>query len=133
MRIAYADPPYLGCAKIYGDDLTYDDPEAHRALIGRLNEYDAWALSLHAPSLFVIRPMCPPDARVLIWCKTWVNLGPADISGFLPYAWEPVIVRGGRRPPDGLRDWWGRCSRHEGIQGSQTGRLLSLDLRSIGP
>ena len=121
MKVAYADPPYLGCAKIYGDDLTYDDPEAHRALIGRLNEYDAWALSLHAPSLFVIRPMCPPDARVLIWCKTWVNLGPAASSGFLAYAWEPVIIWGGRTPRnDGrMRDWWVGAPDMKGFKGAK--------------
>ncbi len=33
---AYADPPYLGCGKKLYNDATYDDPEAHRALIGRL-------------------------------------------------------------------------------------------------
>ena len=44
MRFAYADPPYLGCGALYkehhADAMTWDDPEAHRALIGRLcDEY----------------------------------------------------------------------------------------------
>lgn len=120
MRFAFADPPYLGCAEsVYGDP-TYDNPEAHRALIARLAEYDAWVLCLHAPSLFVIRAMCPADARVLIWAKTWVNLGPAAASGFLPYCWEPVIAHGGRRPTGNvIRDWWSGAPEMQNFKGAK--------------
>jgi hypothetical protein len=108
MRFAYADPPYLGCAaKLYGDP-TYDDPEAHRRLINRMcDEYsDGWAMSLHTPSLRIILPMCPEDARVGSWVKPFcafkVGVNPA-------YAWEPVIFRGGRkkrsRKEDTIRDY----------------------------
>lgn len=51
MRLAYADPPYIGCAeRIYGDlhpdAAVYDDPQAHLALMRRLNEeFDGWALN----------------------------------------------------------------------------------------
>ncbi|MCC6942297.1 MAG: hypothetical protein IT551_11905, partial [Novosphingobium sp.] len=75
MKFAYADPPYLGLAeKFYGhlhaEAAAYDDPETHRTLIARMtDEYDGWALSLHLPSLGVILPMCPPDARVGAWVK----------------------------------------------------------------
>jgi hypothetical protein len=112
MRFAYADPPYLGCGqKLYGDRhdqaADCDTPEWHRALVNRLvDEYpDGWALSLHVPSLPVILPMCPADVRVMAWVKPFaafkVNVGVA-------YAWEPVIVRGGRkrtREQDTVRDW----------------------------
>jgi hypothetical protein len=108
MRFAYADPPYLGCAKkLYGDP-TYDRPEAHRLLIERLTaEFpDGWAMSLSSPSLRTILPMCPPDVRVAAWVKTFcafkVGVNPA-------YAWEPVIFRGGRgrrsRKEDTVRDF----------------------------
>jgi len=56
MKFAYADPPYLGCGKLYAahhpDALDWDDPETHFDLIGRLfDEYpDGWALSCHEPS-----------------------------------------------------------------------------------
>jgi hypothetical protein len=112
MRFAYADPPYLGCArKLYGKHheqaAECDDPEWHRTLISRLSdEYpDGWALSLHSPSLQVLLPMCPPDVRVCAWVKPFAvykpNVNPA-------YAWEPVIVRGGRkrtRSQPTTRDW----------------------------
>lgn len=107
MRFAYADPPYLGCAaRLYGDP-TYDDPEAHRALIARLAvEYpDGWALSCHEPSLHVLRAMCPSGTRTAVWVKPFAvfkpNVNPA-------YAWEPVLFFGGRkrtRKDDTVRDW----------------------------
>lgn len=100
MRFAYADPPYLGCGDLYAkhhpDALVWNDPETHRALIARLvADYpDGWALSLSSPSLRVLLPMCPEDCRVMAWVKPFavfkVNVGVA-------YAWEPVILRGGRR------------------------------------
>jgi hypothetical protein len=111
MRFAYADPPYLGCGRLYAAHhpaaLDWDDPETHRALIERLtDEYpDGWALSLHVPSLRVLLPMCPDDVRVSPWVKTFAvfrpNVNPA-------YAWEPVIWRGGRqhtRHDPTVRDW----------------------------
>ena len=48
MKMCYADPPYLGCAKRLYGDATYDSIEAHAALLDRLaREYpDGWAYSL---------------------------------------------------------------------------------------
>jgi hypothetical protein len=102
IRVAYADPPYLGYAKYYGD------PETdHAALIRRLvAEYpDGWALSCHSPSLRVLLPLCPEDARVLAWVKPFASFKP---NVRLAYAWEPVILRGGRRRSrrqPTVRDW----------------------------
>ena len=111
MRFAYADPPYLGCGHLYdahhADARDWDDPETHRALIGRLStEYpDGWAMSLSTPSLKVILPMCPDDCRVLAWVKPFAVFKP---NVGLAYAWEPVILRGGRRitrEQSTVRDW----------------------------
>ncbi len=111
MRFAYADPPYLGMARLYADRhseaMIWDDPETHRALVARLvDEYpDGWVLSLHSPSLRVILPMCPEDVRVMAWVKPFASFKP----GVNPaYAWEPVIARGGRKPKrtqPTVRDW----------------------------
>lgn len=111
MRFAYADPPYLGCGRLYADHhpnaRDWDDPETHRALIARLcDEYpDGWAMSLSEPSLRVLLPMCPDDARTGSWVKPFAvfkpNVNPA-------YAWEPVIFRGGRkftREENTVRNW----------------------------
>ncbi len=101
--MAYADPPYVGQARAhYGEDEV-----DHEALIRRLiQDYPAgWALSASSPSLRLLLPMCPEGIRVMAWIKpfcSWKpNVNPA-------YAWEPVIVWGGRkrtRFEDTVRDW----------------------------
>lgn len=106
MRFAYADPPYLGCAEKYYGDPTYDRIEAHADLIGRLSrDFDGWALSLNEPTLRQILPLCPNDARVMAWVKPFASFKPNVNPA---YAWEPVIVWGGRpftREQDTVRDW----------------------------
>lgn len=111
MTFAYADPPYLGLAKAYrklhpnADD--YDKPETHALLIQKLcAEYpDGWAMSLHSPSLRTILPMCPVDVRVMSWVKPFCSYKP---NVRVAYAWEPIIIRGGRPRPKTKpteRDW----------------------------
>ncbi len=111
MKAAYADPPYLGCgAKLYGtyhaQASDYDNPETHRKLVERLcDEFDAWALSLHEPSLRLILSMCPNDVRVGAWVKPFAAFK-ANVTR--AYAWEPVIFRFGRsrsREQDTWRDF----------------------------
>ena len=109
MRFAYADPPYLGCGRLYlknhPDALVWDDPETHRALIQRLSDDypDGWALSLHAPSLQTLLPMCPPDVRIGPACKTFAQIRPVRVQ----FMWEPVIWWRGRKAKvaQSPRDW----------------------------
>lgn len=103
MRVAYADPPYPGCAGRYPEKAEVD----HAALIARLvDEYpDGWALSTHAPALRQLLPLCPEDVRVLSWVKPFAVFKP---NVGVAYAWEPVIFRGGRkrtRKQPTVRDW----------------------------
>lgn len=116
MRFCYADPPYLGTSSFgaahhYGAlheaAADYDRPEAHAALVARLaDEFpDGWALSLHSPSLRTILPMCPEGVRVMPWVKPFASFKPGVP---IAYAWEPVIVWGGRkrtREQPTVRDW----------------------------
>lgn len=105
MKVAYADPPYIGCAHRYKDHPDYGGEVDHIALIEHLNSFDAWALSLHSPSLKVILPMCPDDVRVMAWVKPFAVFKPNVNPG---YCWEPVIVRGCRkreRYEPTVRDW----------------------------
>ena len=102
MRFAYADPPYLGqCARYEHEHgttgLCWDDPETHADLIGRLEAYDGWALSLHVPSLRVILPLVPVSARICAWVKPWARMHP---GARLQYGWEPVLVAPLRAPRD---------------------------------
>jgi len=95
VRIAYADPPYIGCAaKLYGDP-TYDDPAEHIRLMRNMDrDYDAWALSLHEPSLRVLLPASPEGVRVAVWVKPFASFKPGVDPA---YTWEPVIYRTARR------------------------------------
>lgn len=106
MIAAYADPPYVGQAKIhYADDERCAEVN-HAVLIGTLDEnHDAWALSCSTPSLRQLLPLCPGDVRVMAWVKPFAIFKP---NVRCAYAWEPVIVRGGRqgtRQQDTVRDW----------------------------
>ena len=109
MKFAYADPPYIGQAKKHYSD----DPRCaevnHVQLVDKLvAEYpDGWALSCSSPSLRQIlsQPNIPNTARIMAWVKPFAvfkpNVNPA-------YAWEPVIVCGGRkrgRELPTVRDW----------------------------
>ena len=106
MKFAYADPPYLGCCKLYDhfhpDGLCWDDPNTHWLLIERLSKEfpDGWALSASSPSLRELLPACPGDIRIAAWVKSFG----AFKRGVRPaYMWEPVLFRGGRNPSNGHR------------------------------
>ena len=106
MRFAYADPPYLGCCRLYGHyhEAPYgcwDDPETHRQLIDWLTDEfpDGWAKSGISTTLRDILPLCPPDVRIGAWCKTFA----AFKKGVRPaYHWEPIIFWRGRNPSSGF-------------------------------
>ncbi|NJM66907.1 MAG: hypothetical protein HC851_15185 [Acaryochloris sp. RU_4_1] len=116
MRFCYADPPYLGCgskhySQLHPQAADWDEPQTYRRLIDNLcDEFtDGWALSLHSPSLRTLLPMCPDDSRVMAWVKPFAVFKP-NVS--VAYAWEPVIVRGGRprkRELPTIRDWVSAC------------------------
>ncbi len=104
MKFAYADPPYIGQArKHYGPDAREVN---HPLLIDYLErEFDGWSLSLSAPTLRTILPMCPDDVRVCPWVKPFAAFKKGVTQA---YAWEPVIVKPLRRRPmdqPTVRDW----------------------------
>lgn len=105
MRFAYADPPYIGQArKHYAHDPLCAEVD-HAALINSLLAYDGWALSCSSPSLRALLPLCPETVRVMAWVKPFASFKP----GVNPaYAWEPVLVCGGRKrgkDKPTVRDW----------------------------
>jgi hypothetical protein len=94
VRIAYADPPYPGQAKRhYGDHPDYAGEVDHRALVERLRTYDAYVLHTSSVALWDVLPLCRPNARVMAWVKPFAAYK-ANVK--VAYAWEPVIVWGGR-------------------------------------
>lgn len=69
MRVAYADPPYIGQARRHYKSEEVD----HKELIDMmLRDFDAWALSASSSSLNVLLPLCPA------------------------YTWEPVLFYSSR-------------------------------------
>lgn len=109
-RIAYADPPYPGCAHLYADQPDYAGEVDHAELIERLDaEFDGWVLHTHTPAIPLIAPMVPAGVRWGAWVKTFA----AFKKGVRPaYAWEPVIFKPARRMAEDYtcnrlvqRDW----------------------------
>lgn len=109
MKIAYADPPYLGMGKRYPEhpeSRIWDDPQTHKDLLFRLDaDYDGWAYSLSSPSILSLAQYAPVGTRVGSWVKPFCAFKP----GVNPaYAWEPIFFKPARRlgrdvPTE--RDW----------------------------
>ena len=140
MRAAYADPPYLGMSeKFYGsmhpNARDYDKPEKHQELINMLcADFDAWALSLHEPSLSTILPMCPPDIRVAAWVKPFASFKKNVMRA---WTWEPVIFRfGERKLPLGGTTWRDHIAENiamkKGFQGAKPERFCFWVFEGLG-
>jgi hypothetical protein len=112
LKMAYADPPYLGCAKIlYGEYHRragdYDKLVTHIKLVKKLmREYpDGWALSLLTSTLPLLWPYFPKKIHIGAWVKRY---GPFKKNVNPAYFWEPVVFYGGRPRGDKKKyiyDW----------------------------
>ena len=110
MRVAYADPPYPGCAHLYRGHPDYAGEVDHAALARQLATYDGFVLHTSSPSLYDVethvRAAGVTDYRVMPWLKPF-----AAFKRNVPvaYAWEPCIVRPCRKPEvtgrEVMRDW----------------------------
>lgn len=137
MRFAYADPPYFGHAvEFYSDHpeaAVYDTLEGHRALIGRLSEFDGWALSMTSQNLKDILPLCPRKARVAAWVKPFASFKP---NVRVAYAWEPLVLMGGRKRDRGhptVRDWFAEpITLQRGLTGAKPARVVHWIMEMLG-
>ena len=129
MRIAYADPPYIGCSHLYPENEEIN----HGKLIEQLMGYDGWALSTHVPGLRIILPMCPDDIRIGAWVKPWASFRPNVNPA---YAWEPVIFWGGRkrgRKLPTLRDWVSaNATKQRGVIGAKPNQFCYWIFEMLG-
>lgn len=127
MKFAYADPPYFKMGKkLYGkhhaEAAVWDGKQAHIDLVNRLvAEYpDGWALSCNPADLKWLLPHTPDRTRVCAWVKTFHPIRPIAVQ----YAWEPVLVFGGRAENKGspmVRDWYrGKPTRLTGLPGAKS-------------
>jgi hypothetical protein len=140
MIFAYADPPYLGCGALYAkhhpDALVWDDPATHRRLIEQMSdEYpDGWAMSASTPSLMTLFPMLPERHRICAWVKPFAVFKP---NVGVAYAWEPVVVVGGRRrtrQQRTVRDWFAcEITLKKGLVGAKPAPVIHwiLDLLNV--
>jgi len=96
VRLAYADPPYLGCAHLYPehpDSHVWDTTQAHADLLATLDrDYDGWAYSLSSTTLATLLPLAPA-CRVAAWVKPFAAF---KRNVRIAYTWEPVLFKPGR-------------------------------------
>ena len=105
LRFAYADPPYPGMSHFYVDHPDYGGEVDHEELVERMTrDYDGWILHTASSTLRQVLDCCPADVRIMAWTKPFASWK----KGVYPaYAWEPVVMWGGRNdfggrqtPPD---------------------------------
>ena len=101
MRLAYADPPYPGCAHYYRDQLSYGGEVDHEELVGRLATYDGWALSTSRSALPLVLSLAA--ARDAIVCP-WVKVHGASRARGPSNVHEYLLVRPARRRLPGVPD-----------------------------
>ncbi len=122
MRIGYADPPYPGMARLYRNHPDFAGEVDHAALIARLcrDFPDGWALHTASTTLKLVIPHCPDDVRIAAWVKPWCSFKPGV---GVAYAWEPVILRGGRKRSRGhhsVKDWAAvNATTQRGLKGAK--------------
>ena len=111
MRLAIADPPYLGRAnRYYGDGCGYgygegradshpeaskwDSVETHWQLVDELEaNYDGWAIALSVHSLSQYLTKIETDSRNGIRVMAWHKPASVPSGNRVGSYWEPVIVR----------------------------------------
>ena len=135
MKLAYADPPYPGCAALYKDHPDYAGEVDHAALLRTLQDnYDGWVLHTSSVALRSILPLVPGGARVMAWVKGFAAFK-RNVS--VAYAWEPVIVKPARKPVVSkrlvMRDWV-ECSitLRRGLTGAKPEKVCHWAFEMLG-
>jgi len=136
MRIAYADPAYLGRHSLYPENT----PTDHRELLDAITKADGWGLSCSSSSLAelltivvdVVGPNIPRHKcthRVLAWCRP--DAAPTTDLG---YSWEPVIMSPARPPSGYTRDWVEASHKRSrrGLVGAKPPEFYQWFLRCVG-
>jgi hypothetical protein len=112
MRLAIADPPYLGRAvRWYGqggcgdgggfgqadnhkEAAKWDDPQAHIDLVKNLEaNYDGWCIAMSVHSLSTYLSVVETDSRNGIRVAVWHKPSSYPSGSRIANVWEPVVVR----------------------------------------
>ena len=111
MRLAYADPPYPGCAHLYKDHPDFAGEVDHEALLLDLSDsFDGWVLHTSSVALPYVLDLTTHHGiegfRLMAWVKPFAAFK-RNVS--VAYAWEPVLVKPCRKPEVThrvvMRDW----------------------------
>lgn len=112
MKLAIADPPYLGRAvRWYGaggcgdghgknqadnhpEAYLWDLPETHKALVAELEaNYDGWAIAMSVHSLSTYLSVVETDSRNGIRVGVWQKPSAYPSGSRIGNHWEPVLFR----------------------------------------
>ena len=111
LKLAIADPPYLGRAnRWYGDGCgdgygigradshpeakKWDNPQAHIDMVHELNSnYDSWAIAMTVHSLSTYLSAIDTDSRNGIRVMSWIKPAAVTSGSRVTNSWEPVIVK----------------------------------------
>ena len=97
MRLAYADPVYLGMSRRYPEhpeSHVWDNLDTHAQLLATLDrDYDGWAYSCSATTLRQILTVAPEGIRIGSWNKPFCAF---KRNVRIAYSWEPVLFKPGR-------------------------------------
>lgn len=110
LRLAYADPPYVGKSHRYRNHPDYSGEVNHAELVSRLVRYDGWALSASATSI-------PLICRLLNGIEGWRiaswHRGPSTgrVTRGPHSTWEPVFYKPARLSQEHARDSYQGCPR----------------------
>lgn len=135
MRIAYADPPYPGCAHLYKGHPDYAGEVDHAGLVRRLEtEFDGYVLHTSSVALPAVLPLLAPPYRVMAWVKPFAAFK-RNVS--VAYAWEPVIVRACRKPVVTkrvvMRDWIAESiTLRKGLTGTKPPAVVRWVFEMVG-
>jgi hypothetical protein len=131
VRIAYADPPYPGCAHLYPENTEVD----HAALVKQLEgDFDGYILHTSSTALRALLPLVGDQTRPMAWVKPF-----AAFKRNVPvaYAWEPVLVKACRKPVVSgrvtMRDWVSeRITMKKGLVGAKPHRVCKWAFEVVG-
>lgn len=91
LRLAYADPPYVGMARrYYGDHPDYRGEVDHAALLRELDGFDGWALSCSGPSVPQLAALAVADGRP-VRLAVWHRRRPPHPNARILSSWEGVL------------------------------------------
>jgi hypothetical protein len=97
-RLAYADPPYPGSARLYNKEADWRGEIDLPHLIATLTNYDGWALSTSARALPTVLSLCLCGGHK-VRVAAWIRHARPHATAPILNAWEPLIYRPCRAGP----------------------------------